>query len=52
MKFPEMFAFFMITFLTIAAQLILISGIVTTTPLEWSVLFYGIIFHMLEFIIW
>lgn len=37
----------MITILTIAAQIILISGMVPPSPLEWSVLFYGIIFHML-----
>lgn len=47
-----MFAFFMITILTISAQLILISGLVPNSPMEWSVLFYGIIFHMLEFVVW
>lgn len=47
-----MFAFFMITILTISAQLILISGLVPNSPMEWSVLFYGIVLHALEFIVW
>ena len=47
-----MFAFFMITILTISAQFILITGMVPNSPMEWSVLFYGIIFHLLEFIVW
>lgn len=42
----------MITVLTISAQLILISGLVPNSPMEWTVLFYGIIFHLLEFIVW
>lgn len=42
----------MITILTISAQLILISGLVPNSPMEWTVLFYGIIFHLLEFIVW
>jgi hypothetical protein len=47
-----MFAFFMITIITISAQLILITGLVPNSPMEWSVLFYGIIFHVLEFVVW
>lgn len=42
----------MITILTVSAQLILISGLVPNSPMEWAVLFYGIIFHLLEFIVW
>jgi hypothetical protein len=42
----------MITILTISAQIMLISGLVPPSPMEWAVLFYGIIFHLLEFIIW
>ena len=47
-----MFAFFMITILTISAQFILITGMVPNSPMEWSVLFYGIILHLLEFVVW
>jgi hypothetical protein len=42
----------MLTILTIAAQIILISGMVPPTPMEWSVMFYGIILHVLEFVVW
>jgi hypothetical protein len=42
----------MLTFLTIAAQAILISPIVKQSPMEWSLLFYGLIFHSLEFLVW
>lgn len=42
----------MLTILTIGAQIILISGMTPPSPLEWAVLFYGIIFHMLELIVW
>jgi hypothetical protein len=37
----------MITIITTSAQLILISGLVPNSPMEWSVLFYGIVFHIL-----
>lgn len=42
----------MMTFLTIAAQGILLSSLVPQSPLEWSLLFYGIIFHILELLVW
>lgn len=42
----------MMTILTIAAQGILISPIVSQSPMEWCLLFYGLVFHCLEFIVW
>ncbi len=42
----------MLTILTIGGQIILISGMVPPSPLEWTVLFYGIILHILELIVW
>lgn len=37
----------MMTILTIAAQGILISIVVPQSPMEWSLLFYGLVFHIL-----
>lgn len=37
----------MLTLLTIVAQFILISGLVPPSPMEFSVLLYGIIFQAL-----
>ena len=42
----------MLTILTIAAQIILISGMVPPSPMEWAVLFYGIVLHVCEFLVW
>lgn len=46
-QFPEICAFLLLTILTIAAQGILISIIVPQSPMEWSLLLYGLIFHCL-----
>lgn len=42
----------MLSFFTIAGHVILLAGIVPYSPMEWSVLFYGAIFHCLEFLVW
>jgi hypothetical protein len=46
-----MLAFFLLTIFSTANQ-ILCMTIVTPTPLEWSLLLYGIIMHILELIVW
>ena len=42
----------MMTILSIAAQGILLSPLVPASPLEWCLLFYGIILHSLELLVW
>jgi len=37
----------MITFLTIAAQMMLLAGLAPASPMEWTLLFYGVILHIL-----
>lgn len=46
-----MLAFFLLTIFSIADQLLCMT-IVNPTPLEWSLLLYGLILHILELIVW
>lgn len=41
-----------LTFLTVGGQVILISQMVPPSPMEFAVLLFGIILHMLEFLVW
>jgi hypothetical protein len=38
--------------LTISAQILLISDMVPPTPMEFSVLFFGVVLQSVEFIVW
>jgi hypothetical protein len=42
----------MLTILTIGGQVIMISQMVPPSPMEFAVLFCGIVLHMLEFLVW
>lgn len=46
-----MLAFFLLTIFSMADQLICMT-IVNATPLEWSMLLYGVILHGLELVVW
>ena len=41
----------MITILTIAAQMMLLAGLAPTSPMEFAVLFVGVVLHISELIV-
>lgn len=50
-QFPEICAFLLLTFLTIGAQLMLLGALAPTSPMEWAVIFVGLLLHGFEFIV-